>query len=229
MARDLYIQGPVLVKVRGTGALAAEEGGEETTHELGLTLGPVRVVPNLVHRDIRVDDFGPDIPAEIMSTLADAQIHMTLVHFDDDVLDKCIANSMGGQYRASGFSDTLVGGVFAGAGSLLGNGKQVGEPGNNFITLILTTTNASALNVVAPYRFPTAYICANPLDIPLGTERSLVTVRWRAIAYVPPFPATEATVPTSSTIPQEIKSRGSVLWYRTDPEPDDDDDDDDEE
>jgi hypothetical protein len=107
-----------------------------------------------------------------------------------------------------------------GAGKLMGNGKQLYETGNRFITLILTSLPTEAAvdpdNLVEfPWRFPAAYIAANPMEIPIGTERSLVTLRWRAIPYKPPFEAVEATPDQSTTTRQEIISKGTVLWYRS--------------
>lgn len=220
MARNLYINGPCMVKVKGVEALVNNvEDREVKTWELGLTQGPIRIIPNFIHRDIYVDDYG-DVPAEVMAMIADVQIHMTLVHYDADVLDNCMINSIGGYHADMATVGSLTAGTMAGAGKLMGNGRQLYEAGNRFITLILTSRPTSLDPPGTdpnefPWRFPAAYIAANPMEIPIGTERSLVTLRWRAIPYRPPFAADANNPAVSTTTVQELKSKGAVLWYRS--------------
>lgn len=236
MSRDIYVNGPNLIYVKGMGALSRD--GKPKKLELGLTQGPIRIIPNIIHRDVFSDDFGPDVPAEVMSTAADAQVHMTLVHYDESVLHQCIQNSMGNYdtiYNASTGADPEAlddqglditslsrAGYFGGVGKMLGGGKQRFEAGNLYISLSITAQVYSRQfpefrEEPRPYRFPTAYIAANPMEIPLGTERTLLVVRWRAIAYRAPF-APKGTTPNdnriSTTTTRELKSKGAVLWDR---------------
>ncbi len=207
MGRDLNINGPCLVTVKGGGALAQSSGGEGLIlHELGLSIGDIRIIPNFIHRDINCDDFGPDVPPEVMVSLADAMIHMVLIHYDNQVLDWCMSNSLG--FYDDGVND-LNAGTMAGAGTILGGGQAIQDSTNLLISL-----NLSAPGVVTPdnvhtfaprpWRFPAAYIAANPMEIPLGTTRTAVVIRWRAIPYV-----------TYNSRSSELKSRAAVLWNRT--------------
>ena len=76
-----------------------------------------------------------------------------------------------------------------------------------------------------PWRFPTAYLTNRPMELPLGTSRSLVILNWRAIPYKPPTRPTvisEAIVvglrpPVVTTITRfgdapDVSSDGVVLW-----------------
>lgn len=220
MARDLYVNGPCLVKVKGRGALADTIGGEAVLRELGLSTGQIRIIPNFIHRDIQCDDFGGDVPAEIMCMLSDVQIHMVLVHFDEEVLDQCMSNSLGGYYNVDN-EPAFDPGIMAGAGKLLGGGREIFGTNNLFMSLNLTAPGEAAadgenISLKRPWRFPAAYIPANPLDIPLGTDRSQIVLRWRAIPYVP---TVEPISPGESGAVRlrgiEPKSRGAILWSRT--------------
>ena len=50
--------------------------------------------------------------------------------------------------------------------------------GNNFIGLNLTSPVASK-----PWRFYFAYLVAPPATFPLGTEKSIIGLQWRAIPF----------------------------------------------
>lgn len=221
-----YINGPSLVYVKGVNALATLGPADEIRpwrHELGITAGPIRIIPNFVHHDINVDDFGPDIPADCHAMIADVSIHMILVHYDEEVLQKCFANSLG-YPTVGGFAEIERPGTLAGAGVSLGRGKQIFEPGNSFISLSLTAGGPQPgdnVQTTPPWRFPACYIPANPTEIPIGSDRTLLVLRWRAIPYKPLFKP-YSNKPLLSTIDtQELTSKGVRLWYRTidDPNP----------
>ena len=104
MSRDYQINGETMVKIRfgshrsggRDGSLTYEVG---TTHgvewitagELGLASEPITISPRFRLRDLRVDDYGPDIPPDVMSQLSDVQLRMTLVHYDPFILNLCQA------------------------------------------------------------------------------------------------------------------------------------------
>lgn len=193
MARDYRISGECLVLVKGMGALITldpfQPADKAKRWELGLARGPVTITPSFKHADIKVDDFGPDVPADVMVNLADCIIDMTLVHYDHDVLNACIAESLGG---AANFAE----GVMVGAGVLLGGMNPPLTTGCHFISLNLTSPVLGM-----PWHFPTTYLHERPLVLPLGTKRTFADVRWRAIPY---FSSTSKT--------QEVASVNTVLF-----------------
>ena len=86
MTRAFNIFGESLVTVYGGDHLSGSaftSGGAQ----LGLSLDQIKITPRFHHRDVHTDDFGPDIPPEVLWNLADIRINMTLVHYDYDVLD----------------------------------------------------------------------------------------------------------------------------------------------
>ncbi len=98
MARSYYINGQCLVKVRGRTGNLDPANNNGNLAELGLTdnAGKVTITPNYRHADYKYDDFGPEIPPDVMWLLTDVTITMTLVHFDYDVLTSCLGESAGG-------------------------------------------------------------------------------------------------------------------------------------
>lgn len=194
--RQYMVNGECLVKVKGGGALAQADGeGGEELWELGLSIDEIRIIPRFFHYDIKTDDFGPDVPVNIIWNLADVTIMMTLVHFDDDILDRCISNSMGNGVLGSDGNPNP--GKLVAAGTILG-GKDNSD--TKFISLNLLSPQFEK-----PWVFTYSYLTAQPLEIPLGTSRSLVQLTWRAI----PFPQAG----------NEVESAGATLWsYELDTE-----------
>lgn len=136
---------------------------------LGLASDSIRISPRYVHHDMRVDDFGPEIPADVMQNLADVTIRMNLVHVDKDILDVCLRESLGGGAGKWG--------VLAPAGEILGGNKDFFASGWHYTSLNLLT------NDNLPWRFRAAYLSQNPAEIPLGTRHSIFNLTWRAIPY----------------------------------------------
>lgn len=201
MARDFIINGETLVKVKGMGALSQDPtvvSPQPKLWELGLAADDVRVIPRFHHKDVMVDDFGPEVPAEVIWMLAEVGITMTLVHYDRGVLDRCLAESMGGW--ATGVQEA---GTLTGMGTLMGGGRPRFSENCHFISL-----NLLSPVLAQPWRFPTAYLAGLPAEVPLGTKRSLVRLNWRAVPYRPFFTTADGTTT------QEIKSAGAVLWDR---------------
>lgn len=199
MARDFWVNGETLVKVRFGGHISgdiavstiAPDGTPEirTAPELGLTQDPVTITPNYYHKDLFVDDFGPNVPSDVMYNLVDVNLSMNLVHYDHRVLGYCLAESMGGTGVADriafeGFSPlapaNMISGLgfSVGAGALMGKGKVLWASGNHLVSVSLRSPQGGV-----PYRFRACYLTQPPVVIPLGTERSIVQLNWRAIPY----------------------------------------------
>jgi hypothetical protein len=60
----------------------------------------------------------------------------------------------------------------------MGNGAARFAAGNNYIGLNLTSPVANL-----PYRFWYARLANDPFKAPMGTERQVVSLNWRIIAY----------------------------------------------
>lgn len=205
MARDFQINGECLAMVKGHGALAdlPMSSPDAAAHlwELGLTTESVTITPTWQHKDINTDDFGPNIPAELLWQLADVRIRMTLIHYDRDILRDCMIESMGGGSLVDA-NGLFVDGTLAGAGQPMGNGLALFASGNHYISLNLTATSGGQ-----PWRFPTSVLTAQPLEIPIGTKASLAVLNWRAIPYRP--------LPSQNDLNLDIVSSGAVLWDHT--------------
>lgn len=158
MARDYFINGESLVKVSNQAI-----GGVQ---ELGLTDSPIQLSFQPHHMDIRVDAMGGQVPPDIQFMSMEARISMSLIHFDLSVLNACISAS-----NAGGGLGTMPR-----AGSLMGGGVALGAAGNNYITVGITSPVAAN-----PFKFYACYLTDYPW--PLGTEKSVVHITWRAIAY----------------------------------------------
>src|SRR5437879_5338107 len=102
MGRDYRINGECLVQVKFGAHLPAGQyglgssGSATNLSELGLASEGIRIVPQFNHSDMRADDFGSKTPADVLWMMGEIAVHMTLVHYDLNVLDVCLAESMGG-------------------------------------------------------------------------------------------------------------------------------------
>lgn len=173
--------------------------GTSSRQQLGLTIGPITIIPRFSHFDVNVDDFGPDIPVEVLYNLADCRIKFTLVHYDRAVLEACLAQSMGG---------AATDGTMVTAGTPMGGGVAFGTAGNNYISMNLQP-GSSVFG--QPWNFPSCYLAETPVEIPLGTEKSLVVCNFRAIPYIPYTSSQNSQGNTTS----ELLSAGAILWSHT--------------
>lgn len=207
MARDFQITGGVMVKVKVGEHVPASGSFEDGLFvELGLTSEAVRITPVFRHRDVVPDDFGPETPAEVVAQLAEVRINMTLVHYDQEVLETCVAEALGGLLLTPGPLEGNDFGALPPAGSLLGNYCQPGASGCHYVSLNLVPFDESQQG----WRFPTSYLAAPPLTLPLGTKASLTELSWRAVPYA--VPALLGGQPNYSG---EILSSGATLWSHT--------------
>lgn len=200
MSRGFSIFGEFIVAVSG--------GYIDDQQQLGLTSEPVKVFPRYSHIDKVTDDFGPEIPVEVFWMMGEALISMSLVHYDNDILAQCMRASMGGggidNNNPDGESDDFTEGAMDGflgpAGRPLGYGRALGTAANQYTTVYLIPFTGASIR---PYRFKACYINAQPMEIPLGSERSIVRLMWRCIPY-------------QQLTSSEVKSVDGVpLWDRT--------------
>ena len=162
MARDYYVNGPTLVQVKGkTGSSIA------TLQELGTCESPIRISLQLYNLDIRVNAFG-DIPPEVQFMGGIATISMSLVNFDKAILDECLRLSMGGA--------TTIGTMPTTGARMRGTGARFASD-YNFIGLNMTSPVEGK-----PYRFLNSQLFGSPFEHPLGAERSVTAISWRALA-----------------------------------------------
>lgn len=211
MSRSFVVNGETMVSVKGGLHLSGTPVARLA--QLGLSIDQIVVSPNFKHQDILVDDFGPQIPADIMWHIADVNIRMNLVNFDRSVLMTCVRESMAGGMPDLNFND----GLLAPTGSLMGNGVDLLSSGNHFISLNLLSP---VLGI--PWRFRASYLTSQPLEIPLGVKYSMVMLNWRAIPYQPMFPALDSVLcrlgpgrTLANGVPLEILSSGALLWDNT--------------
>lgn len=210
MPRDFNINGETLVKVKFgahiPNAVSNISGSMSNLSELGLAAREVRIVPKLVHQNINADDFGPEVPAELMGMLAECRIFMTLIHYDESILDFCWSESLGNSFTLTAINlmgpPTIVNtpGTVPGAGSLIGNGLPLQASGNHYISL-----NLSSPVLNKPWRFPASVLTGFFPMRSLGTRATPVDIEFRAIPYK--FPV--------AIYAPEVVSSGTVLFDHT--------------
>jgi hypothetical protein len=203
MPRDFRINGETLVKVKGGAHLSGHVVGNLT--ELGLAVDQITVVPKFRHQELKVNDFGPDVPAEVLTMLAEVMIRMNLVHYDHSALDVCIAEAMGG--TGDFFTEA---GTLAPAGTPLGAGIALHASGNHYISVNLLSPVLDR-----PWRFRACYLADQPIEYPLGTKASVVSLTWRCIPYTTFTSVVSLSTSGQPTVGGEILSSGVVLWDRT--------------
>lgn len=208
MARDFVINGETLVKVKFGAHIPASVPGGSNLSELGLATERITVTPKFFHKDIYVNDFGPNTPAEVLAMMGDCTISMNLIHYDKNVLDTCIAESQGGttvKPENIGINLALnlgIAGVFNPTGTVMG--------GEYPTIMYLSGCHYMGLNLSSPvlempWRFRKTYLI-DTVRYPLGTEKSIVSLNWRAIPYQTPPTGIAATTQI------EILSSGAVLY-----------------
>ena len=171
MARDFFINGECLVRVKGNVNTTIS-----SLSELGLSEDPIVVTPDLKHTDLNLDAWGSEVPADVQFKLAAVTVRMKLIHFDRAVLDTCLIESMAGAGNIAGAG--LIG-MLARAGRRMGGGNARFAANNHFIGLNLTSPSEAN----KPWRFYSAYLTGPPMEMPLGTEKSVVALNWRVIPY----------------------------------------------
>jgi hypothetical protein len=149
--------------------------------ELGLTEAPVSMSFNFTHDEIQVNAWGGRIPPALQFMLSSVDIRLSLIHFDRAVLEEAMRISMGsapaiGQMPTAG---------------------QVMKQPSDFVQLTLTSP---VLGV--PWNFPATYIVGTPVEWPIGAEKSVIQVSFRAL----PIPA------GGDPYQGGVGSKGTVVW-----------------
>ncbi len=164
--------------------------------QLGLCVDDIRVTPTFKHKGMTVDAWG-EVDVDVQWMMAEVAITMNLIHFDQLVLDACVAESMGGAPDV---------GAAGRAGTRLGGGLARFAAGNHLIGL-----NIEAPVSGRPWRFYYAYLAQSPTTYPLGVEKSIVAVHWRAIPYTnDPWGGGSAQPATVAG----TGSEGAYIWDR---------------
>lgn len=210
MARDWTINGATMTYVMG----GNHNAQIASAAELGLTAGDIRIIPRFMHQDVQCNDFGPGAPPDVLSKLADVTIQMVLIHYDQLVLDELLRESLGS--FGTDPTATEVGPY----GTPLGGGLPMYYSGNHLASLSLVPCLKNGQAPTVPeYRFKSCYLEDNPVVIPLGTNASLVDIRFRAIPYSPLWAS--GNFPNSGTVillngvehtSQEINASGRAIW-----------------
>ncbi len=151
-------------------------------------MDPMRITPVFKTRDMTTDAWG-DNPSDIQTFLAEAFISFTLIHMDRVVLDELIRLSMG--------AAATVGQV-ARAGTRMGNNVARFAAGYKFFGVQITSPVAAK-----PWQFFHCMLADNPIEFPLGTEKSMVPIRFRAILY------------TTDPYQGGVGAQNQLLWSHT--------------
>jgi len=174
MPRDIFTNGETMITVKGSSSAPLIS----TLQQLGLAASQVRISFDFKHEDVNANAWGKE-PFEIQFMLSEARITMDLIHFDMPVVQDCLRESMGGAAAQA------VEGTTPRAGSRLGNNSARFSATNHFVGLNISSPvgGAGIAGNVLPWRFYFAYLTGPPMEIPLGTEKSIVQLNWRAIPY----------------------------------------------
>jgi hypothetical protein len=195
MARDFFINGETMIAVKGRSDLV----NIAALTNFGLCDTPIHVRLDFKTLPIKVDAWGDQVAPEIQTMLTQAMVTMTLVHFDRPILDTLVQESQAG---------APVIGQLARAGARMGNNLPRFAPSGtpNPATGVATTGNHFiGLNIASPvggktWRFFYAMLANSPLEFPLGTERSIVTLNWLCVPY------------TQDPWNAGLGAQGTVLW-----------------
>ena len=163
MARDFYVNGETMCSVKGNSSSSIS-----AISQLGLCTDQVSISFQNNHQGIQVNTFW-DIPPEYQYALGEATITTNLVHFDYTVYKECLRLSAGGAPAV---------GQMPRAGSRMGGGVARFAPGWNFISL-----NFSAPVGGQPLNFYNCMLTGPAASFPLGNERSIVQLQWKACLY----------------------------------------------
>jgi hypothetical protein len=210
VGRSLIINGETMVMCRG----GAHMSGSPISYlsELGLAGGQVTVTPTFYHDEVKATGFGPHMPADLQVQLAGAEIEFVLIHFDADVLETLIDESLangGIEWSTGGLENTDGGraGTLAPTGSLLGKRLAMYESGCNYFSL-----NLLSPVLEDPWRFRRCVLASRPVAIPLGTHVSEVRVNVRALPYADPYRSgMSGRVITDFASESQLGAAGGVL------------------
>lgn len=231
MARQFVLNGETMVDVKGGCHMSGGKIGNLS--ELGLATDNIVIAPQINFKNVIVNDFGPEVPADVLIMLSSVKIYMTLIHYDTEVLDTCIGETMGNSQllRALASEDgdetIYIGGMMGPAGQPLGGIKRIFDSGWHYVSV-----NLSSQILGQPWTFPKCYLNSLPVKIPIGNDLTQVYLEWTAIPYSDPyvsgvsgigsfingvFPYPRAVSGGTIgpyTLRGDVPSSGSILWTR---------------
>ncbi len=215
MPRSFTVPGECMVSVKGGEQMSG--GPIAVLSELGLASDSITVTPTYYHKDVLVDDFGPNVPADLQQYLAEVRVSMTLIHFDPSVLDLCANEALGGGDSQFVVNTRPAGEILAPTGRLLGRFRNRFWSGWHYVGL-----NLSATDLATGWRFFQATLTGQPFIYPMGTEAAGVRLEWRCLPYCSPW-LSGGTLGRSGAIQvgdivwhprNEMQSSGATIWDR---------------
>lgn len=138
--------------------------------QLGLSSEPIEVRLTIHSEPLIVDAYGKNNPVDEQVFGGEATMIMSLIHFDPVILAECVRLS---------FSGATAEGLLGTAGQRRGGAISLGSAGNNLMCLSITSPVGNFL----PYTFHAAYLKEEPYRYPIGAEKSVVVLIWKALAY----------------------------------------------
>jgi hypothetical protein len=197
MPRDFYIGGETLATVwfgnhvdtfdlQNSSYGNFYTSGTARLGDLGLAVDQIDHGGRFRYKYLTPDDYG-DTPAEVIVMPAEATVHTRLIHVNTAVLNAVLTCSQGGAAYPN------ANGQYAHVplpGYLLGNNLPLLASGNYFMRLSLFSqqrgpTGAGVQTNYKEVRFPAVFLDEEPFRWPLGTEASIVDIKWRAVPYTP--------------------------------------------
>jgi hypothetical protein len=180
--------------------------------ELGLCHESARIEFNFRHDDVRTEDYGQEVPADLRYQMATARLSLTLLHYDPIVLEVLQQEALGGRTLRppgpAGAPDWIgFAGGFGRPGTLMGGRKAMYASGNRFVAVsIVPAGRADPEQQDTPYRFRKCVLSEMPLRLSLGAECSLAQLTFRCLPYCDP------TEDGSAVKRAEHFYSGTVLW-----------------
>lgn len=169
MSRKFYINGESMVRVK-----LPQSSSLNGWNDLGLAEDRIEVGLMIHSEALYVDSYGKRNPIDEQVFGGEAVITMRLIHFDPVVLQECVRLT----FPAWGTAGSPTEGQLGRAGTTRGQGAAIGSSSNSYITL-----NISSPVAVLPYNFPTVYLRDDPYTFPVGAEKTVAILKWKALAY----------------------------------------------
>jgi hypothetical protein len=184
MGRAYQVFGEAMVLVRFAYGVPYPDGTDPeftgpNVWQLGLTEDPITITPSFYYTDINIDSFGPHVPADVLSQIADVTIEFNLVHYDPQGIALYQREGLAG--GSAGFMDMDTQGTMNFAGVPLGKGLPLYSQNNRFVGLEFQNLSIGS----SPLTFPATYLMEPPVKYKIGPMRTIFECKARAIPYAP--------------------------------------------
>ncbi len=206
MSRQYQIFGEAMVYLRFGSHVPFALGvdsSDPNIWELGLTSEAITITPNFNYKGINIDSYGPNVPADVLSQIADALVEFSLVHWDDEPMKYWEREGLAG--GSAGFNDPLFVGTMNYAGVPLGAGLPLYASGNHYVGLGLANPTKHTA-----FRFPATYLNGPPVKFSIGTARSIIECKAQSLPYAPLHQESHSLNAISDTF--SIPIFGNILW-----------------